>query len=48
MDPKIDFVFKLVFASDNLESNIILISLLNSILNRDENDQVIEIINIEI
>ena len=46
MNPKIDFVFKLVFASNNLESNIVLISLLNSILNRDENDQIIGIIRI--
>jgi hypothetical protein len=44
MDPKIDFAFKQIFAGKSRESKIVLIALLNAILDRDEDEQITDII----
>ncbi|MBZ4687963.1 MAG: Rpn family recombination-promoting nuclease/putative transposase [Clostridiales bacterium] len=44
MDPKIDFAFKQIFAGKQKESKIVLISLLNAILDRKDQEAITDII----
>ena len=44
MDPKIDFAFKQIFAVNSQESKTVLMALLNAILDRDEDEQITDII----
>jgi predicted transposase/invertase (TIGR01784 family) len=44
MDPKIDFAFKQIFAGKSRESKIVLMALLNAILDRDEDEQITDIV----